>query len=50
LFKAAKKFNSQALHADALHFSTDIWSSTVVLFGLIFSRFGVFSMPMPLQH
>jgi cation diffusion facilitator family transporter len=42
LFKAAKKFNSQALHADALHFSTDIWSSTVVLFGLIFSRFGFF--------
>jgi cation diffusion facilitator family transporter len=34
LMKAAKKFDSQALEADALHFSTDIWSSTVVLFGL----------------
>lgn len=36
LMKAAKKYNSQALEADALHFSTDIWSSTVVIFGLIF--------------
>ena len=35
LMKAAKKYNSQALEADALHFSTDIWSSTVVLLGLI---------------
>lgn len=35
LFHAAKKHNSQALEADALHFSTDIWSSTVVIFGLV---------------
>ena len=35
LYKAAKKFKSQALEADALHFSTDIWSSSVVLLGLI---------------
>jgi cation diffusion facilitator family transporter len=35
LFKVAKKYNSQALRADALHFSTDIWSSTVVMIGLI---------------
>ncbi len=34
LFKAAKKYNSQALEADALHFSTDIWSSAVVILGL----------------
>lgn len=34
LFKAAKKHNSQALEADALHFSTDIWSSAVVIIGL----------------
>jgi cation diffusion facilitator family transporter len=34
LYKAAKKFNSQALEADALHFKTDIWSSGVVLLGL----------------
>jgi cation diffusion facilitator family transporter len=26
LMKTAKKYNSQALEADALHFSTDIWS------------------------
>jgi len=32
---AAKKYNSQALEADALHFSTDIWSSSVVIFGLL---------------
>jgi cation diffusion facilitator family transporter len=35
LYRAAKKYNSQALEADALHFSTDIWSSGVVILGLI---------------
>ncbi len=35
LARTAKKYNSQALEADALHFSTDIWSSLVVLMGLI---------------
>lgn len=35
LSRVAKKFNSQALEADALHFSTDIWSSAVVILGLI---------------
>ena len=34
LNRAAKKYSSQALEADALHFSTDIWSSAVVFFGL----------------
>jgi cation diffusion facilitator family transporter len=34
LYKAAKKYKSQALEADALHFSTDIWSSSVVILGL----------------
>jgi cation diffusion facilitator family transporter len=34
LMAAAKKHRSQALEADALHFSTDIWSSLVVLAGL----------------
>lgn len=34
LWRAAKKYNSQALEADALHFSTDIWSSSVVIVGL----------------
>ena len=40
LFRVAKKHNSQALEADAIHFSTDIWSSTVVLFGLICANYG----------
>jgi cation diffusion facilitator family transporter len=35
LMKIAKKYKSQALEADALHFSTDIWSSAVVLIGLV---------------
>jgi cation diffusion facilitator family transporter len=34
LYAAARKHNSQALEADALHFSTDIWSSAVVIVGL----------------
>jgi cation diffusion facilitator family transporter len=42
LSRVARKFNSQALEADALHFSTDIWSSTVVLLGLICANFGFF--------
>lgn len=35
LYRAAKRFNSQALLADALHFETDIWSSAVVILGLV---------------
>jgi cation diffusion facilitator family transporter len=42
LYKVAKKYNSQALEADALHFSTDIWSSSVVLFGLVCAHFGLY--------
>src|SRR3954469_21241839 len=34
LSKIAKKYDSQALEADTLHFSTDIWSSGVVIIGL----------------
>lgn len=34
LYRVAKKYDSQALEADALHFSTDIWSSAVVIVGL----------------
>jgi cation diffusion facilitator family transporter len=34
LYRAARKYGSQALEADALHFSTDIWSSSVVIAGL----------------
>jgi cation diffusion facilitator family transporter len=39
LYRVARKYNSQALEADALHFSTDIWSSAVVLLGLILAHF-----------
>lgn len=42
LSRVAKKYNSQALEADALHFSTDIWSSAVVFFGLVCANFGFF--------
>jgi cation diffusion facilitator family transporter len=35
LMRAAKAHGSQALEADALHFSTDVWSSSVVIVGLI---------------
>jgi len=34
LMKIARKYESQALEADALHFSTDIFSSAVVALGL----------------
>ena len=34
LGKIAVKYDSQALEADALHFSTDIWSTGVVIAGL----------------
>lgn len=42
LMRVAKKYNSQAIEADALHFSTDIWSSVVVLIGLICAQFGFY--------
>src|SRR5215469_7914544 len=35
LGRIANKYNSQALEADALHFSTDIWSAGVVVLGLV---------------
>lgn len=45
LDRIAQKYDSQALEADALHFSTDIWSSGVVILGLAVvaagHRFGV---------
>ncbi|HVJ05743.1 MAG TPA: cation diffusion facilitator family transporter [Candidatus Saccharimonadales bacterium] len=36
LKRVADKYSSQALQADALHFATDIWSSSVVIAGLAF--------------
>lgn len=44
LSRVAKKHGSQALEADALHFSSDIWSSLTVLAGLIFVSFGYVSV------
>jgi cation diffusion facilitator family transporter len=35
LYRVASKHRSQALEADALHFSTDVWSSVVVILGLV---------------
>ena len=42
LYRAAREHNSQALEADALHFQTDIWSSSVVVLGLICVKFAEF--------
>jgi cation diffusion facilitator family transporter len=35
LYRVARRHSSQALEADALHFSTDVWSSAVVVLGLV---------------
>ncbi len=40
LGRIANKYDSQALEADALHFSTDIWSSGVVVVGLLLVLLG----------
>jgi cation diffusion facilitator family transporter len=46
LRRIADKYDSQALHADALHFSTDIWSSSVVILGLVLVLLGrTYSIP-----
>ena len=40
LSRVARRYRSQALEADALHFSSDVWSSLVVLGGLVCVSFG----------
>jgi cation diffusion facilitator family transporter len=40
LGRIATKYESQALEADALHFSTDIWSAGVVILGLLLIQAG----------
>ncbi len=50
LYKAAEKYNSQALEADALHFHTDIWSSSVVIFGLVCVKIGEFFPSLHFLH
>ena len=41
LYRAARKYKSQALEADALHFSSDILSSSIVIAGLVFVSIGL---------
>jgi len=45
LNRAARKYPSEALEADALHFSTDVWSTFVVILGItgawIGMKFGI---------
>jgi cation diffusion facilitator family transporter len=41
LSKTAKETQSQALEADALHFSSDLWASLAVLVGLVGVYFGL---------
>ncbi|MCX7746371.1 MAG: cation-efflux pump [Clostridia bacterium] len=46
LKRVAKKYGSQALEADALHFESDVWSSFVVIGGLVCVWLGnVFDIP-----
>jgi cation diffusion facilitator family transporter len=40
LGRIAEKYDSQALEADALHFSTDVWSSSVVILSLLLVLMG----------
>ncbi|HYA94754.1 MAG TPA: cation-efflux pump, partial [Terriglobales bacterium] len=40
LGRVAAKYDSQALQADALHFSTDIWSTGVVMLSLVLVALG----------
>ena len=47
LRRVAKKHKSQALEADAMHFTTDIWSSGVVLIGLLCVQLSAF---VPAEH
>ena len=49
LKKMADKYNSQALEADALHFSSDVWSSLVVIGGLACVGLGSY-LKIPLLH
>jgi cation diffusion facilitator family transporter len=40
LNRVARKHQSEALEADALHFSTDVWSTLVVMFGMLCAWLG----------
>ena len=47
LSRTAKQTQSQALEADALHFSSDLWASLAVLVGLGGVRFGLWWADSP---
>jgi len=49
LTRVAAKYGSEALEADALHFSTDVWSTLVVIGGLLLAAAGV-RLGLPWQH
>jgi cation diffusion facilitator family transporter len=50
LYRVARKHQSQALEADALHFHTDIWSSSVVIGGLALVWLGRNVFPKYSRH
>jgi len=50
LRRAAHKHNSQALEADALHFTTDMWCSSVVILGLLGVKMSDFSPRLDFMH
>jgi len=49
LTRVAAKYGSEALEADALHFSTDVWSTLVVIGGLLLAASGV-RLGLPWLH
>jgi len=49
LTRVAAKYGSEALEADALHFSTDVWSTLVVIGGLLLAAAGV-RLGLPWLH
>jgi cation diffusion facilitator family transporter len=49
LMKIAKETKSQALEADALHFASDIWSSAVVLVGMVITYFNLSPLADPVS-
>lgn len=50
LARAARTYQSQALEADALHFSTDVYSTGAVILGLILVRIGAVTRLGWLRH
>jgi len=49
LMKVAKETKSQALEADSLHFASDVWSSVVVLIGMLFTYFNLSPLADPVS-